>query len=183
MRAQGERGHHGNPAQKKYNVPRVIIRQGTVEIEFVVSPLELPDHPKRAAHCNQHPKKIPAPLRSPGVQEETGIGKERDDALRQICESGEAVVPARKSKRKSRVKEKKANRENGQSPNCIGKGHRTNRIYSKRWRIEEQRHIRMEIPKYKRSVGCFSLTLSGYETEKEGAKEGLRSSALRDSQS
>ena len=61
-----------------------------MQMEFVVRPLELPDHPQRATHGDQHPEKIFAPMRSSRVQKKTCVRDEGHYALSQVSENGKS---------------------------------------------------------------------------------------------
>jgi len=56
-----------------------------VNIDFIIGPLELADHPKRAAHGDQHPEEAPPPVRRPCIQKQAGIGQEWHEALHEIA--------------------------------------------------------------------------------------------------
>ena len=103
MRAERQRGHHGNAAQEKYDVHRIIVRHRAMEIDLIVRPLKLPDHPERATHGNQHPEKISSPVRSSGIQKKTGVGKERHNTLGQVSKSGKSMVPPWEKQRDARI--------------------------------------------------------------------------------
>ncbi len=57
-----------------------------MKIDLIIGPLELPDHPKRAAEGQQHPEQVLAPLGRAGIQQQAGIGQEWQDALHEIAE-------------------------------------------------------------------------------------------------
>src|SRR6266576_4283089 len=94
VRTQGERRHHRNSAQEKQDISRVHLGKCPVEIDLIVSPLKLTDHPKSAAHGEQHPEDISPPVGRAGVQEQSSIGEERHDALHDVAESVERIRAA-----------------------------------------------------------------------------------------
>ncbi len=86
MRTQRERRHHGNAAQEEHDVSWIQIRKGLVQVDLVVGPLELPDHPERAAHGDKHPEEVSPPVRRTCIQKQAGIGQQRHEALHEIPE-------------------------------------------------------------------------------------------------
>ncbi len=69
-----------------------------MKIDFVIGPLELPDHPDRTAHGGQHPEKISSPVGGAGDEKQTGIGEKRHNALHQVAEVGQCLRAARQRK-------------------------------------------------------------------------------------
>ena len=65
------------------------IRHVAVKVNLVIGPLKLPDHPHRAAHRQQHPEDITAPVRRSRVDQKTGVGEQRDETLHDVAEGGE----------------------------------------------------------------------------------------------
>ncbi len=86
MRTKGERRHEGDAAQEENNISRVHIRERLVKIDFIVCPLELADHPESAGQGREHPEHVAAPMGRAGIQKEPSVGKERDEALRNVAE-------------------------------------------------------------------------------------------------
>jgi hypothetical protein len=84
----------------------------------------LADHPKRATGGQQHPKKIPAPIRSAGIQEETGVGEERNEALRQVAESGKSGASPMESKRNGGVDNEEEKPDARHADNRFGGRHK-----------------------------------------------------------
>jgi hypothetical protein len=95
--------HHGNAAQEENDVSGIYLGHRPVQVELIVSPLKLADHPKRAAHGQQHPKKIPAPVRSSCVHQEAGVGEQWHKTLSQISKRSQSMVSLGENQRDARI--------------------------------------------------------------------------------
>src|SRR5208282_4255584 len=160
MRAQRQRRHHGNAAEEEDNVDWVVIGHVAVQIEFVVGPLELPDQPERAAHGEEHPEEISAPMRSSGVHQKAGVSEERHNALRQISEGGKSMASPVQKQREAGIHDKKEQPNTGHADNCFGRRHRIRSIYFRRAKRGGLRRIRSPIRKYKRTPLSSSMVRS-----------------------
>ena len=122
VRTKSERGHKRNATQEKNDVARIQVREGLVEIDLVVGPLKLADHPKRARHRGKHPENIAAPVRGAGVEQEPGICDERHETLRDVAEGVERL--ARRNRQGDHSVGTNEQAEQGCNPSIgAGRGH------------------------------------------------------------
>ena len=85
---QGQRCHQRDTAKKKDDIAGEESWYFLVKIDLVVGPLELAHHPQRAAQREQHPEKVPAPVRRARINQQACVGKERHKALRHVSKGG-----------------------------------------------------------------------------------------------
>jgi len=84
MRLQRQGGHERDALEEEDDVAAVDDRDRFVDVNLVVGPLELADHPQRAAQGEQHPEDVAPPVRSPCIQQKARVGNEGNDALHEI---------------------------------------------------------------------------------------------------
>ena len=93
-----------------------------MQIDFVIGPLKLADHPQRAGHGGEHPEDIAAPVRSTGVQEQPGVGQQRNQALRNVAEGVQR--PGRVSGQRNGGVDPQEQQEDSGNPDVgAGRGH------------------------------------------------------------
>ena len=87
MGTQCQGSHHRDAAEEKGDIAGIKVGQFLVQIDFVIGPLELADHPERATHGEQHPEDVAAPVRRSGIHQQAGVREKRNETLGDVGEA------------------------------------------------------------------------------------------------